>query len=107
METEINPFLSKLLWSRCFITAAVTLRRTEISTRVVGQCCDRADHVLGRITERRWNFELEKPLSVGSSVRRSVGVWEIRKLPHKLGVVVHAFNLELEEGRLKQDLCEL
>lgn len=39
---------------------------TEIDTRIVGHCCDRHDHVLGRIVEGLWNFRLGKSLSVQS-----------------------------------------
>jgi hypothetical protein len=61
-----------------FIAAIETLR--QMDTSVVGYCCDRPDHVLGRIVKGLLNFELEEPLSVKSFVECSLVSWKIRLL---------------------------
>ena len=62
--SQAKPFLLNycLLW--CFITAIDTLTRTEAGPRTAWHCCDRPDHVLGRVVEGLWNLGLEKPVSV-------------------------------------------
>ena len=57
-------------------STTVTLTKRETSTRMIGGCCDRLGHILGRTVEGHWNSGLEKPLSVQRLVSCSEGVWK-------------------------------
>jgi len=57
---KLNLFLSTHL----FIAEIKTLK--QIGSILVGYCYDNPEHILGRIVEILWNFELESPLCVES-----------------------------------------
>ena len=58
--------------------------KTRVGTNEVGNRCDRPAYGFGWIVEGIGNSGLEKPLSFESSVRHSVGAWEIKKMEARL-----------------------
>ena len=53
----------------------------QLGTKLVACFCDKPDQVvLGRAGEGFWNFGLERPPSVESSLSCSVAAWKMRQL---------------------------